>query len=133
VEQELWALLTIYQAIRRAMVTATQARPGTDPDRASFTLALQAARDTITAASGIITSAGPAGRIATAVMTALLPPRRLRVSDRKVRSTGSRYINATPGRPARSTPVHAIDITLSNTDIRARTGRKPALTKPPEP
>jgi hypothetical protein len=35
-EQELWALLTIYQALPMAMTAATGSVPGTDPDRASF-------------------------------------------------------------------------------------------------
>ena len=42
-EQEIWALLTLYQALRREMVTAAETVPGTDPDRASFTIALQTA------------------------------------------------------------------------------------------
>ena len=29
--QEMWALLTVYQALRRAMVTAVESQPGTDP------------------------------------------------------------------------------------------------------
>ena len=52
VEQELWALLTLYQLLRMAMVTAVETRPGTNPDRASFTTALEAARDQLTAAAG---------------------------------------------------------------------------------
>jgi hypothetical protein len=44
-EQEIWALLTVYQLLRTAMVDAVETHPGTDPDRASFTTALQAARD----------------------------------------------------------------------------------------
>jgi len=41
----MWALLTLYQALRRAIVTAIETRPGTDPDpdRASFTTALTTA------------------------------------------------------------------------------------------
>jgi hypothetical protein len=35
VEQEVWALLTLYQLLRTAMVTAVETRPGTDPDPAS--------------------------------------------------------------------------------------------------
>jgi hypothetical protein len=50
-EQELWALLTLYQLLRMAMVTAVETRPGTD--RASFTTALEAARGELTAARGI--------------------------------------------------------------------------------
>jgi len=42
------------------MVTAIETRPGTDPDRASFTTAPQAARDQLTAAPRI-RPGGPAG------------------------------------------------------------------------
>jgi len=52
-EQEIWALLTLYQLLRMAMTDATSAQPGTDPDRASFTTALEAARDQLTAAAGV--------------------------------------------------------------------------------
>jgi Transposase DDE domain len=41
VEQELWALLTVYQLLRMAMVTAIETQPGINPDRASFTTALE--------------------------------------------------------------------------------------------
>jgi hypothetical protein len=57
--QELWALLTLYQLLRMAMVTAVETQPGTDPDRASFTTALEAAREELTAARGICPD-GPA-------------------------------------------------------------------------
>ena len=43
-EQETWALLTLYQLLRMAMVTAVETCPGTDPDRASFTTAKEAAK-----------------------------------------------------------------------------------------
>ncbi|MFI9569235.1 hypothetical protein [Streptomyces rishiriensis] len=33
VEQEMWALLTLYQALRTMMVEAAESLPGTDPDR----------------------------------------------------------------------------------------------------
>jgi hypothetical protein len=36
-EQEEWALLTLYQLLRMAMVDAVETRPSTNPDRASFT------------------------------------------------------------------------------------------------
>jgi transposase IS4-like protein/DDE family transposase len=52
-EQEAWALLTVYQLLRRAMVEAIETRPGTDPDRACFTTALETARTQLTAATGI--------------------------------------------------------------------------------
>lgn len=40
VEQEMWALLTLYQALRTTMVEAAESLPGTDPDRCCFTIAL---------------------------------------------------------------------------------------------
>ena len=49
-EQETWALLTRYLLMRMAMVTAIETRPGTDPDRASLTTAMEAAKDQLTAA-----------------------------------------------------------------------------------
>jgi Insertion element 4 transposase N-terminal/Transposase DDE domain len=112
-EQEIWALLALYQALRRAMVTAAESVPGTDPDRASFTIALQTAIDTVTGADGVVTSdAKDPGRIGRAVLGALLPPRRPRVSVRKVKSPLSRWNKADPHRPTRSTPVTAMGITV---------------------
>jgi len=75
VEQELWGLLILYQLLRMAMVTAVETRPGTNPDGASFTTALEAARDQLTAA-GDICPDGPAdlaGVIGRAVLATLLP------------------------------------------------------------
>ena len=98
-EQEIWALLALYQALRREMVTAAETVPGTDPDRASFTIAMQTAIDTVTAADGVITSGTlEPGRIGRAVLDGLLPPRRPRVSVRKVKSPLSRWNKADPHR-----------------------------------
>ena len=55
ITQEIYALLTVYQAIRIAIADATTTVPGADPDRASFTIALQAARDQVTQAANVIT------------------------------------------------------------------------------
>jgi hypothetical protein len=83
-EQELWALLTVYQALRMAMTAATGS-VGADPDRASFTAALEAAREQVITARGIEDLASPddAGRIGRAVLHGLLPARRARYSARK--------------------------------------------------
>ena len=54
VDQEVYALLVTYQILRTAMADATSTRPGTDPDRASFTIALHAARDQLIQAAGVI-------------------------------------------------------------------------------
>src|SRR5205085_2854750 len=52
--QELWALLTVYQLLRIAMVTAIETVPGADPDRAGFTTALTTAQDLLIKAQGIL-------------------------------------------------------------------------------
>ena len=82
------------------MVTAVGTVPGTGPDRASFTTALETAKETLTAASGVIpASTSLTGRIGRAVLDDLLPPRRPRVSVRKVRSPLSRWNKADPTGP----------------------------------
>jgi hypothetical protein len=77
--------------------------PGIDPERASFTTALHTATQALIQADGVLASGpSPAGRIGRAVLDDLLPPRRPRVSGRKVKSPLSRW-NNTPiraGRPA---------------------------------
>jgi hypothetical protein len=76
-EQELWALLALYQSLRRAMVTAVETVPGTDPDRASFTTALTTAQDLLVRCQNVITDrVDLAGDIGRAVLADLLPPRR---------------------------------------------------------
>jgi hypothetical protein len=135
-DQEIWALLALYQAIRREMTLAAETVPGTDPDRASFTTALQAAIDTI-AAPQVLPPDQAAGRISRAVLASLLPPRRPRVSIRKVKSPLSRWHRATPGRPARSTPLTSITATLHHPPQPAprkrRIRRRKPLTAAPAP
>jgi hypothetical protein len=113
-EQEVWALLTVYQAIRMAMTAAAESVPGTDPDRASFTVALETARDQVTAARDITESGDPAdiGRIGRAVANSLLPARRPRYSARKVKCATSRYLNRDDGRPHESTVITSVEITI---------------------
>jgi hypothetical protein len=143
VEQELWALLTLYQLLRTAMVTAVETRPGTNPDRASFTTALETARQELTAARGICPD-GPAdlpGVIGRAVLSTLLPDRRPRYSARKVKCATSRYLARPDGRPRTATCITAIDITLTTPPLdppgskpRPRPHRKnPARTGPQPP
>ncbi|WP_159049450.1 hypothetical protein [Streptomyces sp. NRRL WC-3618] len=61
--QEMWALLTIYQALRSMMVTAVETVPGCDPDRAGVTVALEAAHDTVVGVAGTAAAATPSGRL----------------------------------------------------------------------
>lgn len=112
VEQEVWALLTLYQALRTLMVEAAESRPGTDPDRCGFTIALHTARDLVVQAAGI-TGGATIGVIGRRVLAGLLPPRRPRVSTRKVKSPISRYNERQDdGRPDTSRTVTGLDITI---------------------
>ena len=82
-----------YQILRLAMADATSTQPGIDPDRASFTIALQAARDQLVQAAGVIatTTIDLVGKIGRAVLDNLLADRRLRVSPRVVKRAISKY------------------------------------------
>jgi len=133
-EQEIWALLALYQALRRAMVTAVESAPGTDPDRASFTIALETARQTLTAAAGVLTDGTDlTGRIGRAVLGSLLPPRRPRVSARKVKSPLARWNKADPARPARSIPVIALTLTVNPGTPGSAPHQRQRLTAMPGP
>ena len=54
VEQEIYALLVTYQALRVAISDAVLTRPDVDPDRGSFSIALNTARDQLIAAMGVL-------------------------------------------------------------------------------
>jgi hypothetical protein len=54
IAQELYALLTCYQIWRIAITDAIEATDGIDPDRGSFTIALNATRNLLTQAANII-------------------------------------------------------------------------------
>ena len=96
-EQEIYALLITYQAMRIAISDATLARPDVDPDRGSFTVALGAARDQLTAAAGVIDEAAGdlVGVIGQQVLDHLLPDRRIRTSPRVVKRAISNYVPKT--------------------------------------
>jgi hypothetical protein len=93
IDQEVYALLVCYQILRLAMADATSTQPGTDPDRASFTIALHTARDQLVKAAGVIAAAtiDLVGKIGRSVLDNLLPDRRLRVSPRIVKRAISKY------------------------------------------
>ena len=93
VAQEIYALLITHQALRIAISDATLARPDIDPDRGSFTVARNAARDQLIAAAGVIadTVIDLVGTIGRHVLDQLLPhggthqPARGQASDLQVR------------------------------------------------
>ena len=93
IDQEVYALLVTYQILRLAMADATSTQPGIDPDRASFTIALQTARDQLIQAAGVLaaTAIDLVGTIGRHVLDNLLPDRRLRVAPRIVKRAISKY------------------------------------------
>jgi hypothetical protein len=93
IAQELYALLTCYQILRIAITDAIEATGGLDPDRGSFTIALNAARDLLAQAANVIagTVIDLTGDIGRRVLDNLLPDRRLRVSPRIVKRAISKY------------------------------------------
>jgi hypothetical protein len=136
-EQEIWALPTLYQLLRMAMVTVVETRPGTDPDRASFTTAMEAARDQLTTARGVCPDgpADPLGVIGRAVLGTLLPARRPRYSARKVKCATSRYLNRDDDRPSTPTTITAINIAVRTPplDLAPRHHRDPNTSPTPQP
>ncbi|MGH3630229.1 MAG: IS4 family transposase [Sciscionella sp.] len=93
IAQEIYALLTVYQVLRIAIADATDTVPGADPDRASFTIALTAARDQVVKAANVLATAtiDLVGAIGRQVLDNLMPARRLRVSPRAVKRPISKY------------------------------------------
>jgi hypothetical protein len=120
-EQETWALLTVYQLLRAAMVDAIETRPGTDPDRACFTTALETARTQLTAAHGICGPTGEPGKtgeigeIGQAVLATSLPERRPRYSARTIKCGTSRYAYRDPDEPRPTPPPRSARSTSPST------------------
>jgi len=122
-----------------AMTDAIQTRPGANPDRASFTTAIEAARDQLITAAGICPGGppGPAGVIGRAVLSTLLDARRPRYSARTVKCSTSRYHENDDSRPRSSTAITAISVTVSTPPLGTggpgRSRYPPATPRPPQP
>ena len=114
IEQEMWALLALYQALRTAVTDAVQSVPGTDPDRASYKIAVETARNLVITAAGIT---GPgsdlAGDIGRAVLSNLHGPRRPRICARKVKSPLSRWNKHPDGKPRTTHRITSITAHVS--------------------
>jgi hypothetical protein len=124
-EQEMWALLAVYQALRIAITDAVQTAPGTDPDRASYQAAAETAQNLATTARNIT---GPdddlAGDIGRAVLASLHPPRRPRVCAHRVKSPLSRWNKHPPGKPHTSKRITTISSQIRH-DHQEPTTRHP--------
>jgi len=95
-DQEVYALLVTYQALVRIIADAADLHPPVQPQRWSFTIAVETARDRVTGAHGV-TGSHPvlASRIATMVLTRpneIRPPR-VKARSRK-RPTSPYAINS---------------------------------------
>ena len=100
IKQEMWALLSVYQALRTAVSDAVQSVPGTDPDRASYQIAVETAQNLVTTAQNITDPGGDlTGDIGRAILANLHGPRRPRVCARKVKSPLSRWNKHPDGKP----------------------------------
>jgi hypothetical protein len=139
-EQELWGLLATYQVLRMAMTDAAQTG-GLDPDRASFTIALETARDTLAGAAAILPTTGPDGRIdltgtiGRAVLAHPLPARRARYSARKVKSPISRY-HARPAdddRPLATTSIATVTTQIHEPVAGQQVATQPVTSEPVTP
>jgi hypothetical protein len=93
ITQEVYALLCTYQALRIAIADATATDRATTPLRASFTIALNTARDQVVHAAAVITSGAIdlVGAIGRAVLHDLLPTRGPRQSPRVVKRAISKH------------------------------------------
>lgn len=79
VEQGVHSLLVVYQQLRTAMADATNTTAGTNLDRASFSIAWQAARDQLIQATNVVADAviDLVGTIGRHLLANLMPARRL--------------------------------------------------------
>jgi hypothetical protein len=83
----------VYQVLRTAIADATATHPDADPDRASFSIAWQAARDQLIQATNVLTDTviDLVGTIGRHVLANLMPTRLLRVCPRVVKRAISKY------------------------------------------
>ncbi|MFJ5157517.1 IS4 family transposase [Streptomyces sp. NPDC088353] len=108
-EQEVYALLTAYQALVHVASDLVTARPGLSAQRVSFVVLLHAAADQIVAARGIVaanpvTLVGAIGRAALACLMPKTPRWRLKA---RVRKRNSKY-TFTAGKHPRTSQAYTL-------------------------
>jgi hypothetical protein len=134
VEQETWALLALYQALRTAVTDAVQSVPGTDPDRASYQIAVETAQNLLTTAQNITDPGGDLpGDIGRAVLAGLHGPRRPRVCARRVKSPLSRWNKHPDGKPRASKRITSINAHVDARYHQPATRRRKSVTNPAGP
>lgn len=112
-DQEIWALLCLYQVLRSAIDNACTASDLT-PIQASFTRALECARDLLIQAAGIIEDEqiDLAGRIGAELIARPLPARRSRTAPRAIKRAISKH--RAKGAVTRRTYKATLEIALIN-------------------
>jgi len=129
IEQEMWALLALYQALRTAVTDAVQSAPGTDPDRASYQTAVETAQNLLTTAQNITDPGGDLpGDIGRAVLANLHGPRRPRVCARKVKSPLSRWNKHPDGKPRANYRITGITAHVDASYHQPATRRRKPVT-----
>jgi Insertion element 4 transposase N-terminal/Transposase DDE domain len=133
-QQEMWALLALYQALRIAITDAVATVPGTDPDRASYQIAVQTAQMLVTGARNVTGETRDlAGDIGRAVLASLHGPRRPRVCARRVKSPLSRWNKHPPGKPRTCLKIISLTTVTSQYQGEKRTRRRRSLPSAPAP
>ena len=134
IEQEMRALLALYQALRTAVTDAVQSVPGTDPDRASYQIAVETAQNLLTTAANITDPAGDLpGDIGRAVLAGLHGPRRPRVCARKVKSPLSRWNKHPDGKPRATCRITGITAHVDASHHQPATRRRKSVTTASDP
>ncbi|MFD4971884.1 transposase, partial [Streptomyces sp. NPDC058424] len=117
-DQEVYALLTVYQALIRTASDAVATRPGLAMERISFTVLLNAAADQVTTGSGILPPEPVAlvGAIGRAVLNDLLPAeRRQRVKARSRKNPTSKY-GPNAGKHPQQAQTYTLDVQVQIMD-----------------
>lgn len=128
-EQELWALLAVYQSLRTAISDAIATTGGIDPDRASYQLAVHTAQNLVISATHVTgDTADLTGDIGLAVLANLHPERRARVSARRVKSPLSRWNKHPDGKPRTNLRITKITTTSRDHQAEDTTRRTRSLT-----
>ena len=103
--------------------------PGTDPDRASYQIAVETAQNLLTTAQNI-TDPGEdlTGDIGRAVLAGLHGPRRPRVCARKVKSPLSRWNKHPDGKPRATCRITGITAHVDASHHQPATRRRKSVT-----
>jgi hypothetical protein len=123
-QQETWALLSVYQALRIAIIDAVHTAGGIDPDRVSYQLAVTTAQTLLTGARNITGGSDLTGEIGRAVLAHLHPPRRPRVSPRRIKSPLSRWAKHPDGKPRTNLRITTIKISTQDQEHADKTRRR---------